>query len=149
MAFPRRGIGCSTKKVQRRLTEPLDPDDLVVDDKGMKVNPTNTAPISWKDKLMGDMANVMNTQKDENFDLQKGEAKNEIVDGIPSITFSERVYQLSQNVCLRGLLGMSCGMYTKILLKFIGSAIRLVVKIDRNTENNSKSQFVNLPVNVD
>ncbi|MBA0819252.1 hypothetical protein Gohar_028212 [Gossypium harknessii] len=93
MSFPRKGIGCSTKKGKRRLTEPPDPNDPVVDDKGMKVNPTNITPISWKDKLMGDMANVMNTQKDENFDLQKGDAKNEIVDGIPSITFSERVHQ--------------------------------------------------------
>ncbi|PPD69021.1 hypothetical protein GOBAR_DD34099 [Gossypium barbadense] len=50
-------------KGQRRLTEPPDPDDPVVDD------------------------------KDENFDLQKGDAKNEIVDGIPSITFSEKVHQ--------------------------------------------------------
>ncbi|MBA0653935.1 hypothetical protein Goklo_021033 [Gossypium klotzschianum] len=27
----------------------------------MKVNPTNITPISWKDKLMGDMDNVKNT----------------------------------------------------------------------------------------
>ncbi|MBA0561153.1 hypothetical protein Golob_018002, partial [Gossypium lobatum] len=106
----------------------------MVDDKGMKLNPTNITPISWKDKLMGDMANVMNTQKDENFYLQKADAKNEIVDGIPSITFSERVTEAVK------------GHDTKSLLKFIGSEIGLVAKIDRNTKNNSKGQFAKLAI---
>ncbi|MFQ6668160.1 hypothetical protein Gotur_033915 [Gossypium turneri] len=121
MSFPRKGIGCSTKKGKRRLTEPPDPNDPVVDDKGMKVNPTNITPISWKDKLMGDMANVMNTQKDENFDLQKGDAKNEIVDGIPSITFSERVHQFIAEHMSRRFIAKH--MSRRVIVKLLGRRI--------------------------
>ncbi|KAK5826867.1 hypothetical protein PVK06_021800 [Gossypium arboreum] len=50
--------------------------------------------MSWKDKLlMGSDVQKANTQKEDDFKLLEGDAKKEIVDGIPAITFTERVHQ--------------------------------------------------------
>ncbi|MBA0864308.1 hypothetical protein Goshw_001612 [Gossypium schwendimanii] len=50
-------IGHSTKKVDRRAEEPPDPDDPIVDVKGMVVNLIRGTNESLKDKLMGNSAN--------------------------------------------------------------------------------------------
>ncbi|MBA0816496.1 hypothetical protein Gohar_001153, partial [Gossypium harknessii] len=50
------GIGRSTRKVRCRPKEPLDPDDPIVDAKGMMVNSSGSTNESWKDKLMGNSA---------------------------------------------------------------------------------------------
>ncbi|MBA0781806.1 hypothetical protein Gotri_002692 [Gossypium trilobum] len=55
--------GRTLKKVRRRPDEPLDPDDPIVDDKGMK---------------------------EEDLELDDRDAKNETIDGIPNITFSDQ-----------------------------------------------------------
>ncbi|MBA0565461.1 hypothetical protein Golob_010336 [Gossypium lobatum] len=49
-------IGHSTKKVHHRTEEPLDPDDPIVDVKGMVVNLIRGTNESLKDKLMGNSA---------------------------------------------------------------------------------------------
>ncbi|MFQ6620306.1 hypothetical protein Gotur_000840 [Gossypium turneri] len=59
--------------------EPPDPDDPVLDDKGIKVNTTNVTTKSWKDKLLGNTTALVNTQKEEDFELLEGDAKKEIV----------------------------------------------------------------------
>ncbi|KAK5819973.1 hypothetical protein PVK06_025013 [Gossypium arboreum] len=87
--FPSGRIGRSIKKLRQRSTEPPDPDDLVVNDKGIKVNTNNVTTKLWKDKLLGNTTTSMNTQKEEDFELLQWDAKKEIVDGIPSIPFSE------------------------------------------------------------
>ncbi|PPR81889.1 hypothetical protein GOBAR_AA38824 [Gossypium barbadense] len=46
-------IGRSTKKVRCKPKEPLDPDDLIVDAKGMTVNSSGSTNEPWKDKLIG------------------------------------------------------------------------------------------------
>ncbi|PPD93667.1 hypothetical protein GOBAR_DD09416 [Gossypium barbadense] len=52
------GIGRLTKKVRCRPKEPLDPDDPIVDAKGMMVNSSGSTNESWKDKLMGNSTDV-------------------------------------------------------------------------------------------
>ncbi|MBA0697910.1 hypothetical protein Goari_021429, partial [Gossypium aridum] len=104
--------GRTLKKVRRRPNEPLDPDDPIVDDKGMK---------------------------EEDLELDDRDAKNETIDGIPNITFSDQIQ----------LPGPQEGMYTKSLLRFIGGAIGLVAKIDRNTKNNTRGQLTRLAVYVE
>ncbi|MBA0602922.1 hypothetical protein Gorai_003085, partial [Gossypium raimondii] len=55
------GIGRSTKKVRCRPKEPLDPDDPIVDAKGMMVNSSGSTNESWKDKLMGNSTDGQET----------------------------------------------------------------------------------------
>ncbi|PPE01761.1 hypothetical protein GOBAR_DD01200 [Gossypium barbadense] len=47
------------------------------------------------------------------------------------------------------LLGLSKGMYTKSLLRFIGSVVGSVAKIERNIDNNVRGKFVWLVVYMD
>ncbi|MBA0573855.1 hypothetical protein Golob_001110, partial [Gossypium lobatum] len=55
------GIGRSTKKLRCRPKEPLDPDDPIVDAKGMMVNSSGSTNESWKDKLMGNSTDGQET----------------------------------------------------------------------------------------
>lgn len=82
----------SVKKVRRRWAEPpdLDSNDPIVDDNGRKVDGKKVP--SWRDKLIGNHLGSVNWQEDE-FDLLDGGVTKEIVNGIPTITFSERVNQ--------------------------------------------------------
>ncbi|KAK5836694.1 hypothetical protein PVK06_012493 [Gossypium arboreum] len=82
---------------------------------------------------------MMEMQHEEDLELDDRDAKNEIIDGIPNSTFSDQI-QLPRP---------PEGMYTKSLLRFIGGAIRLVAKIDRNIENNTRDQLVRLAVYVE
>ncbi|MBA0567263.1 hypothetical protein Golob_012012, partial [Gossypium lobatum] len=169
----------SAKTSRRRLEDPLDLDNPIVNDKCMKA-------VS-----IGVRTNV------EDFELLEGEAKKEIIDGILSITFSERVHQFISKCMARTvplkviglendyfsvnfqdddeylyavsggpwtifgqyltirpwtpsfttdqdfpasllvwirLPGLSEGMYTRSLLKFIARAIGRVAKIDCNND---------------
>ncbi|PPR83722.1 hypothetical protein GOBAR_AA36990 [Gossypium barbadense] len=49
-----------------------------------------------KEKLMGQssMANISGLEEDEDFGVMEGDIQKSIVNGIPSIDFSERVHQL-------------------------------------------------------
>ncbi|KAK5840311.1 hypothetical protein PVK06_009205 [Gossypium arboreum] len=47
------------------------------------------------------------------------------------------------------LPGLPKGMYTKSLLWFIGNAIGMVAKFDRNTNSTSKGQFSRIAAYVD
>lgn len=47
------------------------------------------------------------------------------------------------------LPGLPEGMYTNNFLRYIGSAIGTVAKIDRNTTDNTRGQFVRLVIYVD
>ncbi|MBA0580657.1 hypothetical protein Gorai_022866, partial [Gossypium raimondii] len=152
-------VGDSTgrfaNKVRHRLNELLDSDDSVGNDKGMKVD------------------------SEDDFELLESDAKKEIVNGIPTITFSEPVHQFITKQMAKAALqvidfdnnyfsmnfqndddylemlsggpqsGLPKGLYTKSLLKFIGRAIRPITKIDRNTDNYTMGQFVRLTIYID
>ncbi|PPD89199.1 hypothetical protein GOBAR_DD13843 [Gossypium barbadense] len=135
------GTGRLVKKVRRRLEEPLDPDDPVVNDRGMKVDSVGFQSISWKDKLLrGTTAKKVDAKKEDHFQLLKGDARTKIVD--------DQDYPKNMIVWIR-LIGLPEGLYTKSLLKFIGSAIGLIAKIDQNTDNNLMGQFARLVVYID
>ncbi|MBA0580213.1 hypothetical protein Gorai_022442, partial [Gossypium raimondii] len=117
------GTGRLVKKVRHRSEEPLDLDDPVVNDRGMKVDSVGFQSISWKDKLLrGTIAKKVDAKKEDDFQLLKGDARTKIVDE---------------------------GLYTKSLLKVIGSAIGLIAKIDQNTDNNSIGQFARFAAYID
>ncbi|KAK5784821.1 hypothetical protein PVK06_039359 [Gossypium arboreum] len=132
-------VGRSTNKVKCKTDESLDLDDLVVNEKGISVDGVGTQRVSWKEKLMGSAPVGANVQQEEDFKLEDGDAKAVIMDGVPSITFFDRIR----------LPGMPEGMYTKSLLRFIGNAIRTIAKIDRNTDSTFGGQFARLVVFID
>ncbi|MBA0759189.1 hypothetical protein Gotri_022109 [Gossypium trilobum] len=135
------GTGRLVKKVRRRSEEPLDPNDPVVNDRGMKVDSVGFQSISWKDKLLrGTTAKKVDAKKRDDFQLLKGDARAKIVD--------DQDYPKNMIVWIR-LIGLPEGLYTKSLLKVIGSTIGLIVKIDQNTDNNSMGQFARLAAYID
>ncbi|KAK5846349.1 hypothetical protein PVK06_002634 [Gossypium arboreum] len=204
----------------------------------MKVIQASATTISWKDKLMGNSINTTDSQKEEDFKLVVEDARKMIIDGILTITFSNRVHQIisrqmawtvivkllereisyltmsnklqeiwkikqplqiidlendyfsvkfqEDNVyldaLLRGpwtifghyltiqswtpaystdqvqpqnlmvwirLLELPKGMYTKSLLRFIGSVVGSVAKIEQNIDNNVRGKFTWLAVYMD
>ncbi|MBA0675943.1 hypothetical protein Goari_017458 [Gossypium aridum] len=151
--------GTSSKSYQKSQTssilllikpeEPSDLDDPIMDDKGMKVNDANT---------------------EEDLELAEGDAKNDMVDGILTITFAisavddfwplshcaivdtlllDRSTSATKPIGLDLISSLIKGMYTRSLLRFIASAIRPVAKIDWNTKDNTRGQFMRLVVYVE
>ncbi|PPS13259.1 hypothetical protein GOBAR_AA07380 [Gossypium barbadense] len=65
----------------------------------MVVDPLPVPSLSWKDMLVGKESFVQNNTSDrqsfaDNFSLIEQDVKKSFIDGVPSIDFSERVYQL-------------------------------------------------------
>ncbi|PPD96896.1 hypothetical protein GOBAR_DD06097 [Gossypium barbadense] len=189
-------------KVRRRTDKPPDPDDLVVNEIGVKVDSVEVRLVSWRINSWGNTSEGIHSQKENDFELGEGGAKKEIIDGIPFITFSDRVYNFIAKCMARTiivkLLGRQIsylnmvnilqsiwrtnqplqiidlendhfsvkfqneeesltvfsgeplpkGLYTKSLLKFIGSTIGPIAKINRNRDNNSRGQFTRLVVHI-
>lgn len=81
--------GRLSKKVHRRLEEPPDLDDPMVDGKGVKVNLETVVKGSWKDMLLGNSAGSHDFEKEEEFVLADDDAKQELVNGVTNISFSE------------------------------------------------------------
>ncbi|KAH1073529.1 hypothetical protein J1N35_025857 [Gossypium stocksii] len=69
--------------------EPIDP---VVDDLGQTVSSGENTIPSWKDKLLGSGNKSDSSQVEEDFKLQDDDVLQGEIDGIPSITFSDRVH---------------------------------------------------------
>ncbi|MBA0687589.1 hypothetical protein Goari_015111, partial [Gossypium aridum] len=86
-----------------------------------RINPLSVSSLSWKDMLVGketfDQINKSDGQYfADNFSLTEQGVKKSFVDGVPSIDFSERVYQLlekktSTSVVLK-MLGRNLGITT-------------------------------------
>ncbi|MBA0787302.1 hypothetical protein Gotri_024880 [Gossypium trilobum] len=70
----------STKKVKCRTDEPPDPDDPVVNEKGIRMDRVGIQPVSWKEKLMGSASTGANVQQEEDFELDDGDVKAVIID---------------------------------------------------------------------
>ncbi|KAK5775825.1 hypothetical protein PVK06_043770 [Gossypium arboreum] len=77
--------------------------------------------MSWKDMLVGKETIVQNNTSDgqflaDNFSLTKQNVKKSFVDGVPSIDFLERVYQLLEKEMLTSvvlkMLGRNLGIMT-------------------------------------
>ncbi|MFQ6660818.1 hypothetical protein Gotur_029197 [Gossypium turneri] len=76
--------------VQRRSDIPPETDDSTVDENGQKVQTKGTTKASYKSTLMGSSSTPTQLDKIEDiFELHDGHVITEVVDGIPSIKFSE------------------------------------------------------------
>ncbi|MBA0701489.1 hypothetical protein Goari_027295, partial [Gossypium aridum] len=83
------------KKVRCRTNVPPDLNDPTVDENGQAVRDTNALKVSYKTKLLGtpsDQNACANMEK--MFELQDGDVATEAIDGVSSITFSNRVWAL-------------------------------------------------------
>ncbi|KAK5833294.1 hypothetical protein PVK06_017116 [Gossypium arboreum] len=99
------GVGQATKKVRRRPDMPLDVEDLMVDGNGRKVQSPKTPKASYKSTLMGSATVPMQTDNfEENFELLDGDVMTEVVDGIPFITFSDRVQKFIERKMARTIV---------------------------------------------
>ncbi|PPS13453.1 hypothetical protein GOBAR_AA07127 [Gossypium barbadense] len=104
----------NTKKVRFKESDVSSDDVMVVD-------PLPEPSLSWKDMLVGkETLDLNNTSEDQcsadSFALTKQDVKKYCIDGVPSIDFSERVYQLlekemSTSVVLK-MLGRNLGITT-------------------------------------
>ncbi|KAH1031252.1 hypothetical protein J1N35_043426 [Gossypium stocksii] len=99
----------STKKVRFKDTDVAADDVMVVD-------PLPVSSLSWKDKLLGkgSLDQAVNTEDQsaaDGFLLSDQDVKKSLVDGVPSIDFSDRVFQIlekemSTSIILKMLVAM-------------------------------------------
>ncbi|MBA0846226.1 hypothetical protein Goarm_023341 [Gossypium armourianum] len=154
MASTGDNAGRSTKKVSRRPDEPPDPDDLVVNDKGMSVDIPTAQSESWKDKFLESDYFSVNFQNDDDYLLVMSGGPWTIFGQYLSVRLwtpefsTDQEFPKNMMVWIR-LPALLEGMYTRSLLKFIGGAIGPVVKIDRNKTSKSRGQFSRIAVYID
>ncbi|TYH91337.1 hypothetical protein ES332_A13G109500v1 [Gossypium tomentosum] len=134
------GVARATKKVRWQEDDPPNVGDMEVEEGRAKV-------VSFKDKLLGC----------DKFELLEGDVITRLVDGIPAIKFSERVYTTTMVIVLQyfcelsktlngldsasGFLGF---LLQKNLLEAVGSSISQVIKVDNQMENRMGGQFARM-----
>ncbi|MBA0788470.1 hypothetical protein Gotri_024810 [Gossypium trilobum] len=85
------GVVRATKKVRFRTELPPDTDDPTVDGNRQKVQESEVLRASYKLTLLGtSQASTQNTLLEEEFVLMDGDVTTVVVEGVPSITFSNR-----------------------------------------------------------
>ncbi|PPE01913.1 hypothetical protein GOBAR_DD01053 [Gossypium barbadense] len=98
-------VGWATKKVRRWPDMPPDVEDPTVDGNVRKVQSPQTPKASYKSTLMGSATLPMQIDNfEENFELLDGYVMTEVVDGIPSITFSVRVQKFIERKMARTIV---------------------------------------------
>ncbi|KAH1108509.1 hypothetical protein J1N35_012277 [Gossypium stocksii] len=87
-------------------------DDMSVD---MLTEPSPKHPTSWKDMLVGHPSkrDSISSNGKESFDFLEGDIQRSVVNGVPSITFSDRIHQIliqgMDNTVVFKLLGHNIG----------------------------------------
>ncbi|MBA0834573.1 hypothetical protein Goarm_006914 [Gossypium armourianum] len=76
-------IGRATKKVQRWEEDPPNGIEMAVDMEGIE-------KATFKDKLLGP------SNGDDDIDILEGDIRMDVIVGVPSISFSERIYFLME-----------------------------------------------------
>ncbi|MBA0759234.1 hypothetical protein Gotri_022149 [Gossypium trilobum] len=162
-------VNCSTKKVPIQGME--EDWDVVMD-----TTLVAEMVLSWKDRLvgMGLRADERTTTSDgldgaKEFRLLEEDVERSLVNGIPSINFSERVNQIlikhMEHIVVTKLLGRSIGsavskhsygmdptsyitghMCKLQILREIGGMIGKVAKFDFNTDNSVRGRFARIAV---
>lgn len=104
------GVGSSSMEVlipkKVRFRDKAD-DDIQF----LLVDPSPITATSWKDKLLGrsSSSSIEESEDDDDLELREGNIQISIVNGIPSIVFSERLHQIlikdMENTVILKLLG--------------------------------------------
>ncbi|PPD67060.1 hypothetical protein GOBAR_DD36062 [Gossypium barbadense] len=87
-------------------------DDPTVEENGRKLLEVVMAKVSYKNTLIRSSTTSDSPQNVEDFELQEGDVMTEMIDGILSITFSERVHKFIERK-----------MATTIIVKLLGQKI--------------------------
>ncbi|MBA0571870.1 hypothetical protein Golob_002239 [Gossypium lobatum] len=106
------GIGHATKKVRRWPDLLSNTDDPTVEENERKLPEAVMAKVSYKNTLIRSSTTSDSPQNVEDSELQEGAVTTEMIDGIPSITFSERVHKFIERK-----------MATTIPVKLLGQKI--------------------------
>ncbi|MBA0548544.1 hypothetical protein Golob_019637 [Gossypium lobatum] len=110
-----RALGWASKKVRRREDEPPH------EGGGMDcIDMTALKPISFRDAVMNtnptNNSLESNWEEEEDIELWEGDVKKEVVDGVPSIDFSNRVYSLiEESMSKTVVVKLLCGKLTIML----------------------------------
>lgn len=96
------GVRRATKKVRKRSEINTESNDPMVDGDGKKIEDTGMTKAFYNATLLGMAQSLIQSDRmEEVFKLQKGDVLIEAVDGILSITFSDRVHNLLNARCRR------------------------------------------------
>ncbi|MBA0872939.1 hypothetical protein Goshw_023771 [Gossypium schwendimanii] len=105
-------IGHATKKVRRWPDLLSNTDDPTVEENERKLPKAVMAKVSYKNTLIRSLTTSDSPQNVEDFELQEGDVMTEMIDGIPSINFFERVHKFIERK-----------MATAITVKLLGQKI--------------------------
>ncbi|MFQ6666640.1 hypothetical protein Gotur_032922 [Gossypium turneri] len=128
------GIGWATKKVRTRPKVKLDFDDPVVDNNNQRIQ-SEILKASYKSTLLGASSEKNNGGfLEEEFTLLDGDVVTEVIEGVPSITFSNRVQEFIQRrmsntvivKLLRGRIGFNVLLNKINLLGNLQCRIQLI-----------------------
>ncbi|MBA0624611.1 hypothetical protein Godav_009941 [Gossypium davidsonii] len=130
----------NTKKVRFKESNEILEDVMVVE-------PSPMPSLSWKDLLVGketiEQKDASGTQHvDDSFSLLEQDVKKSVVNGILSIDFSERIYQLLEKE-------MATSVVLKMLGRNIGSSQPPIQKADPNGDWGNGRKINKLDFNID
>ncbi|MFQ6640611.1 hypothetical protein Gotur_016565 [Gossypium turneri] len=130
----------NTKKVRFKESNEILEDVMVVE-------PSPMPSLSWKDLLVGketiEQKDASGTQHvDDSFSLLEQDVKKSVVNGIPSIDFSERIYQLLEKE-------MATSVVLKMLGRNIGSSQPPIQKADPHGDWGNGRKSNKLDFNID
>ncbi|KAH1098381.1 hypothetical protein J1N35_015302 [Gossypium stocksii] len=98
--------------------------------------------VFWRDKLVSQSSKSNSKESDENedFDILEGDIQKSFVNGVPAISFSDRIHQIliqgMDNTVVLKLLGRNTRyLYKHKILVEIGGLVGKVVKLDFNTDS--------------
>ncbi|PPD69143.1 hypothetical protein GOBAR_DD33980 [Gossypium barbadense] len=141
------GVSRATKKVRTRSDLSLESKDLTVDGNEKKIQGSELPKASYKSTLMGASPNPsQNMFMEEDFPFIDGDVM-EVIEGVPPITFSDR-NEIAFQVVWIHLSGLPEGFYSSYLLKEIGQAVGMVVKLDIHTGYTRRGRFARLVICV-
>ncbi|KAA3486878.1 LINE-1 reverse transcriptase isogeny [Gossypium australe] len=142
----------------------------------MMVDLASEQNISWRDKLVGQLSKEGSngSESKEDFEILEGDIQKSVVNGVPSINFSDRIFQFLD--CGSSLVNtvqpwtltfdsrqaypsvvmawirfpdLPSYLYNHKIITQIGGMVGKVVKLDMNTDNKARGRFARMAVYVD
>ncbi|MBA0550172.1 hypothetical protein Golob_021140, partial [Gossypium lobatum] len=143
------GVARVTIKVRRRTELPPDSNDPRVDGDGRKVLEDSLPKMSYKHSLMCAPGSKESLRMVDDFDIQEGDVRTELVVCPWSSDFSMNQDELRVQVVWVRLPGLSESYYFSCILKAIGKAIGSMVRINENIVSATGGRFARLAICVD
>ncbi|MBA0768058.1 hypothetical protein Gotri_016894, partial [Gossypium trilobum] len=112
---------CENTNSEKSITEELIPkkvrfrDDDVVTNNNMLIDSSQEKSISWRDMLVGQSSKdtTIDLEENDDLDILDRDIQKTFVDGVPSISFSDRIHKIliqgMENTVILKLLGRNIG----------------------------------------